>query len=205
MYINFTVLEKFLEKGWKLEDLLYLCATKNKDAEHAEKYNENKEKLIEAGFVKLLKDGSPRLDKKGTDFLNKVSKSDRISPETEKLSDWITNYYKKRKGGIVRNKAELKRRCEWYSNITGISGNALAVLVSLFINDVYDSESGLSIEEFKEQNPRMVLNNMAENIFWKPNNHFSKNYTLEDSPLYEYFEANKKYVETQWKRKEIEV
>lgn len=205
MYINFTVLEKFLEKGWKLEDLLYLCAIKNKDAEHAEKYNENKEKLIEAGFVKLLKDGSPRLDKKGTDFLNKVSKSDRISPETEKLSEWITNYYKKRKGGIVRNKSELKRRCEWYSNITGISGNALAVLVSLFIIDVYDSESGLSIEEFKEQNPRMVLNNMAENIFWKPNNHFSKNYTLEDSPLYEYFETNKKYVETQWKKKGIEI
>lgn len=205
MYINFIVLEKFLKKGWSLEDFLYLCAVKNQDKENSEKYGASKEKFIEEGYVKLLKKGEERLDKKGTDFLNKLGKSDKITPETEKLSEWIANYYKNKKGGIVRSLPNIKRRCQSFCDETGFYGNKTAILIYCFINDSYDKESGLTIEEFKEQNPRMVLSYMAENIFYSPPSHFSKHFNLDDSPLYQYYLNNKKYIEQQWKKNGVDV
>lgn len=201
MYINFN---QFRKLKLTEEFVFFLLAVKSEDKEYIENFN-NKQKSLEEGYIKQIKSGDYRLDKKGKEILNKLSKSDKISEETEKLSEWIANYYKNKKGGIVRNKKELQRRCQSFSDETGFSKNSLAVLVAAFINDCYDQSSGLSLEEFKEQNPRMQLSVIAENLFWTPRSKFSTHFNLDDSPLYQYYSENQQYVEGQWKKNGVEI
>lgn len=201
MFINFN---QFRKLKLTEEFVFFLLAVKSEDKEYIENFND-KQKSLEEGYIKQIKSGDYRLDKKGKEILNKLSKSDKISEETERLAEWITNYYKNKKGGIVRNKKELQRRISWFSDQTSIRGNALAILISCYINDSFDERLGLSMQEFKEQNNgRMTLSFIPENVFWKPLNHFQKNYTLDESSLYNYYLDNQKYIEEQWKKNGIE-
>lgn len=200
MYINFN---QFRKLKLTEEFVFFLLAVKSEDKEYIENFND-KQKSLEEGYIKQIKSGDYRLDKKGKEVLNKLSKSDAITPETEKLAEWIANYYKNKKGGIVRNKAELKRRLQWYSDETGVTNNSLAIKIACFINDTYDQSSGLTLEEFKEQNPRMQLSVIAENLFFTPRNHFARHYNLDDSPLYQYYLEHTKHIEEQWKKNGIE-
>ena len=200
-YINFN---QFRKLKLTEEFVFFLLAVKSEDKEYIENFND-KQKSLEEGYIKQIKSGDYRLDKKGKEVLNKLSKSDKISEETEKLAEWIANYYKNKKGGIVRNKKELQRRISWFSDQTSIRGNALAILISCYINDSFDESLGLSMQEFKEQNNgRMTLSFIPENVFWKPLNHFQKNYNLDESSLYNYYLDNQKYIEEQWRKNGIE-
>jgi hypothetical protein len=201
MFINFNTFRKL-----KLteEFVFFLLAVKSEDEHYIENFKD-KQKSLEEGYIKQIKSGDYRLDKKGKDVLNKLSKSDSITPETEKLAEWIANYYKNKKGGIVRNKKELQRRCQSFSDETGWVKNQLAVVVASFINDTYDQSSGLSLEEFKEQNPRMQLSMLAENLFWVPRSKFSTHFNLDDSPLYQYYLEHTKHIEEQWKKNGVEI
>lgn len=201
MYINFN---QFRKLKLTEEFVFFLLAVKSEDEAYINNYKE-KEKALEENYIKQIKSGDYRLDKKGKEILNKLSKSDKISEETERLAEWIANYYKNKKGGIVRNKKELQRRCQSFSDETGFSKNRLAVLVAAFINDCYDQSSGLSLEEFKEQNPRMQLSVIAENLFWTPRSKFSIHFNLDDSPLYQYYLENQQYVEEQWIKNGVEI
>lgn len=205
MYISFKVLNKFLQ-DYHFEDFLYLCAVKQQDSENIQEYyNTNKHNdLLEDGYIKTLKKGEVRLDKKGTELLNKISKSDEITSDTEQLANWLISVYKSREDGIVKNKTELKRRLNWFQDQTGLYRNHLALLLKCFMGDTYTKESGLSIQEFKEQNPRMVLSNLVDNIFWTPKNNFARHYNLDDSPLWNYYQDNQKYVEEVWRKNNLE-
>lgn len=205
MYLNFKILDKFLEQ-YLIEDFLYLCAVKQQDDETQKEYyslNPN-QKLFEQGYIKTLKNGEVRLDKKGTELLNKISKSDEITSDTEQFANWLISVYKGREDGIVKNKAELKRRIQWFQDQTGLYRNHLALLLKCFMGDTYTKESGLSIQEFKEQNPRMVLSNLVDNVFWTPKNNFARHYNLDDSPLWNYYQDNQKYVEEVWRKNNLE-
>lgn len=205
MFINFKTLNKFQEQ-FSFHDLLYLCAVKQQDEESIKEIGEKISviRLLEHNYIKTLKNGELRLDKKGTEFLKNVSKSDEITEDTERLCEWLVQVYKGREDGIVKNKQELKRRCNWFQDQTGIYKNKLAVLLQCFIQDSYTKESNLTIQEFKEQNPRMVLSNLLDNVFWKPKDNFARHYNLTDSPLYQYYEDNKEYIESVWKSKNLE-
>lgn len=72
------------------------------------------------------------------------------------------------------------------------------------MGDTYTKESGLSIQEFKEQNPRMVLSNLVDNIFWTPKNNFARHYNLDDSPLWNYYQDNMEYIEEVWRKNNLE-
>lgn len=199
MYINFSTLDRFLQI-FSFEDFLYLCAVKQQEAEKQEQLKADQEKLKEQKYIKTLKNGTIRLDKKGTEFLNKVSRSDKITEETKILGEWLIKIYKRREDGIVRNKTELFRRLQWFQDETGIIKNKLAKLLQCFISDTYTKETGLTVEEFKRQNPRMVLSNLVENVFWTPKDRYSKYYNLNDSPLYMYYDENQDYVESVWEK-----
>lgn len=205
MFVNFKNLDKFL-KEFKTEDLFYILAVKQQDQENIEEYyslNTN-QKLLELKYLKQLKNGELRLDKKGTEFLRDLGKSDEITDDTEKLSLWLIDLYKGREDGIVKNKQEIRRKLQWFSDQTGIYNNRLAVLLRCFMQDCYTKESGLTIQEFKEQNPRMCMNNMLDNLFFKPESMFDKHYTLSKSPLNNYFEDNQKYIEEVWRKNNLE-
>lgn len=201
MFINFNTFRKL-----KLteEFVFFLLAVKSEDEHYIENFKD-KEKSLEEGYIKQIKSGDYRLDKKGKEILNKLSKSDAITEDNQKLSDWVINFYKNKKGGIVRNKVETARRCQWFSDETGWVKNQLAVVLMLFINDSYDQSTGLSLDEFREQNPRMVISNLCENIFWAPKNNFARHYNLDDSPLHNYYLDNQQYIEEQWKKNGVEV
>lgn len=205
MYINFRILNKFQEQ-FSFHDLLYLCAVKQQDEESMKRYlsEEQYSVLLEQGYIKTLKNGEVRLDKKGKELLNKISKSDEITSDTEQIANWLISVYKGREDGIVKNKAELKRRLQWFQDQTGIYRNHLALLLKCFMQDTYTKESGLSIQEFKEQNPRMVLSNLVDNVFWTPKNNFARHYNLDDSPLWNYYQDNQKYIEEIWRKNNLE-
>lgn len=205
MFINFEKLYKFQDK-FKLEDLFYLLAVKQQDNEAINEYKTSNEyKLLEEGYTKNLKNGELRLDKKGQKLLKDLGTSNAITEETEKLSEWLIQLYKGREDGIVKNKQQIKFKLQWFSDETGIYRNSLALLLQCFMNDCYTKESGLTIQEFKEKNPRMCMNNMLDNLFFKPESVFDKHYTLSKSPLYNYFEDNKEYVEQVWAKNGIEI
>lgn len=201
MFINFNIFRKL---NLTEDFVFFLLAVKSEDEHYIENFKDKQWALSE-NYIKQIKNGDYRLDKKGKEILNKLSKSDAITPETEKLAEWIANYYKNKKGGIVRNKKELQRRCQSFSDETGWIKNQLATVVAAFINDCYDQSSGLSLEEFKEQNPRMQLSMIAENLFWVPRSHFSIHFNLDDSPLYQYYLEHTKHIEEQWKKNGVEV
>jgi len=205
MFVNFSRLDKFL-KEFKIEDLFFILAVKQQDQENIEEYynlNSN-QRLLESSYLKQIKNGELRLDKKGTEFLRDLGKSDKISDDTEKLCSWLVELYKDREDGIVKNKQEIRRRAQWYSDETGIFQNRLAVLLQCFMQDCYTKESGLTIQEFKEQNPRMCMNNMLDNLFYKPESMFDKHYTLSKSPLNNYLEDNQQYIEEIWRKNNLE-
>lgn len=205
MFINFRVLNKFLEQ-FSLHDFLYLCAVKQQDEESIKEIGEKISviRLLEHNYIKTLKNGEVRLDKKGTELLNKISKSDEITSDTEQFANWLISVYKGREDGIVKNKTECKRRLQWFQDQTGLYRNHLALLLKCFMGDTYTKESGLSIQEFKEQNPRMVLSNLVDNIFWTPKNNFARHYNLDDSPLWNYYQDNMEYIEEVWRKNNLE-
>jgi 5'-deoxynucleotidase YfbR-like HD superfamily hydrolase len=145
-----------------------------------------------------------RLSDKGKKLLTDMSYEGSADEETEVLTNWLVQLYKSKSGGIVKNKTEIKRRIQWFKTITGVSGNKLATLLQCFINDTYNEQEGVSVKEFMENNPRGVLSNMLDNVCWQPTSLYDKHKTLDKSPLWQYFEDNKEYVEHVWKSKNLE-
>ena len=145
-------------------------------------------------YVEFTKKGSTneskaRLNKKGKELLIKLVTSS-VDEDTEKIGEWIKKTYKSRPSGIVRNYKELLRRCQWFSDVTNIKQNELATLIKSFMVNTYDPESGMTIEEAKKNNPFLVLSNIAENMFFSPESHFDKYYTLDKSPLWRFYDDN---------------
>lgn len=200
-YINFN---QFRKLKLTEEFVFFLLAVKSEDGHYIENFKD-KQKSLEEGYIKQIKSGDYRLDKKGKEILNKLSKSDAITPETEKLAEWIANFYKNKKGGIVRSLPNIKKRCQAFCDETGFFGNKTAILVASFINDCYDKSSGLSLEEFMENNPRGQISYVPENMFWKPATLYSTHFNLDDSPLWQYYINNEEYIKNEWKKRGIEV
>lgn len=203
MYINFNKLHR---SGITLEQLFFMCAIQQREPQEILDMYYNEEvvqEFLERGFFKRLKKGDLRMDTKGTKFLKEVSSSGDITSETEIIVDWLIQVYKSRNGG-VRNKKETQRRCQWFSDETGIVGNRLAVLLRCFVQDVYQQDTGQSIEEARADNPRLQLSVLIDNIFWNPPNNFARNYTLDNSPLWNYYDEHTEYIEQVWKTTGLE-
>lgn len=199
MYINFKKLHK---NKLDLDQVLFLCAVQQKEPQEVQDLYFKEEYLeqgLEQGLLKKLKKGEIRIDTKGTKLLKDLSSSGNISENTEIIVDWLIKVYRSRNGG-VKNKKETQRRCQWFSDETGIDGNHLAVLLRCFIADTYNSDCGMSIEEAKKENSRLQLSVLTDNIFWNPPNHFARNYTLDNSPLWNYFDDYTDFIKEQWKK-----
>lgn len=205
MYINFNLLRELVPG-----DIEKLTAVKQIQTEYLIKYlTEDDLRRFEA--LSLLERVKPkkkdehsftslRLSKKGKKLLADLSFEGAVDEESRQINEWLIDLYKKKSGGIVNNKTECGRRLHWFKTITGIRGNFLAVLLQSFLSDCYDPSSGLSVPEFKEQNPRGTFSNMLDNLAWKPPNNFAHHYTLDNSPLYSYYEDNEEYINTLWKK-----
>lgn len=205
MYLNFTPIQQALQRG----DLELLTAIKQVETDYLLKeLNESDlERFKTLNFiseVKLKKKGDhPYTTLRASDILKKllISISFEGAPdeESKKIGEWIFSVFKNRSGGIIKNKTETIRRLHWFKSITRIEGNFLALLIQSYFSDTYDANSGVSVKDFMEENKRGVLNQMCDNICWSPPNHFARNYTLADSPLYRYYEDNQQYIENIWK------
>ena len=203
MFINFNIYKKY---NLTPEYLIQLLAIKQKQTEEID--TDVLGRFEELGYVSYTKGKKNqdirelvRLSDKASKLLNDLSFAGASDEETEKIAEWIIGVYKNKEGGIVKNKTELKRRIQWFKEITQIKGNFLAVLIQLAMLDTYNPECGQSFYEAKKENPRLILSNMAENLLWMPASHFDKNYSLDKSPLYTYFEDNEQYVKQVWAQK----
>ena len=204
MYIN---LKLFKKSNLSAEQLIQLIAIKQKEQNYIKE--EFLGRFEELGLVSYVKQKNKsqksselvRLSDKASKLLNDLSFAGASDEETEKIASWIIGVYKNKEGGIVKNKTELKRRVQWFKEITQIKGNFLAVLIQLAMLDTYNPECGQSFYDAKKENPRLILSNMAENLLYMPQSHFDKHYTLDKSPLYSYFEDNEPYVRQIWAQK----
>jgi hypothetical protein len=208
MYIN---IELFNKSGLQPQDLYFLVGIKqiNQDILKAMPADVLS-RLEELSLISEIKgkkgDDSAlntRLNKKGKELLLKLSYEGSCDEQANILGDWLINYYKSKSGGIVKNKTEIKRRLMWFKTITNIEGNRLAVLLQSFISDTYTDDSGLTVKEFMEQNPRGVLSNMLDAVFWQPTSLFDKHKSLDKSPLYIYYEDNTEHIQQLWKSKNL--
>jgi len=206
MYINFKIIDKFL-KEFKIEDLFFILAVKQQDQENIEEYCNlsSSQKLLDLKYLKRIKNGNLRIDKKGTEFLRDLEKSDEISESTEVIAEWLIKTYKDKEGGIVKNKTETKRRIQFFSDQTGFTHNKLAILLGIYLANVYDKNSGQSLQEFMAENRMGVISYLADNICWKPKDNFARHYNLNDSPLYQFYLEHQEYVEQAWHEKGIEI
>ncbi len=203
MYIN---LDLYFKTKLTPEDIFALVAIKQR---YLAGFNEGHVQVFEnMGLVEFIKGTSKqpklekvRLSKKGSDLLIKLSYEGSEDDESSTIKDWIISVYKNKSGGIVRNKAELGRRIQWFKKISGISGNYLAILIQTAMVNTYSEDSGMSVREFMDGNPRGILSNLAENLFWAPDSIYDKHYTLDRSPLYSFYEQNEEYIKSIWESK----
>ena len=142
-----------------------------------------------------------RLDKKGNKLLVDLF---TYSPDedTKKLVDWVIETYKGI-GKFCKNKKEAYRRCQFFSESSGIKKNKLAILIQTFMQNVYNPEvHGDNFYEAKKENPYLVLSNQVENVFWNKPNIFAKHYNLDDSPLYSFYLENEEHFLKQFEKYE---
>lgn len=206
MYLNFNTFHKH---NLQTQDLFYLLAVKQIEKEQLKNIPIDVIERFEAlGILTTIKGAKSepeslkiRLNDKGKDLAVKLSFEGSPDEETEIIANWLINTYKNKKGGIVKNKTEIRRRIMWFKTITDIRENKLAVLLQCFLSDCYNEDDGLSVKEFMEQNPRGVLSNMLDNVFFSPTSVFDKHKTLDKSPLYTYYEDNKEYINKIWESK----
>ena len=203
MYINLSVLGK---SGLEYSDLVFLAAIKQVDKDVLEKLTGDVFNRLEGlsllTSIKGKKGDNPiyniRLSEKGKKLMTDLSFEGAVDDESEKIRDWVVSVYKNKNGGIVKNKTELGRRIHWFKTITEIRGNFLAVLIQCVMQDTYDPECGQSFYDAKKDNSRLILSNLAENLFWMPQSHFDRHYTLDKSPLFTYYEDNQEYIKQVW-------
>lgn len=144
-----------------------------------------------------------RLSKKGEKLLINLSFEGDTDDETEKILEWLINIYKNKPCGIIKNKKETARRIQWWKEYSQIKGNRLALLLYLFVEDSYIPNEGESVAEFMNRNKRGVLSNMLDNVCWTPPNNFARHYTMDNSPLWRYYEDNKEYVDNFFLKKGV--
>lgn len=213
MYINIEKLEK---SGLLPGDLEVLVGIKFNQSGKKEEYL-NKH-LTEAQYkrfneLSLLKEvkgkqsinNRLRTSDKANKLLIELSYEGTVDEESQKLADWVIKIYKSRKGAFIKNKTELVRRIHWFKTITNITGNHLALLIQCAILDTYDPDCGETFYEAKEKNNRLLLNNMAERLYWAETSIMDKHKTLDKSPLYDYYIDNQAYIEEVWRKNNLEV
>lgn len=211
MYIEFTKLKKY---PLSPQDYFILSAIKNKAIEYLIRTvkEDDLRRFEELSLIKYVKSKSKqestldrvRIDKKGNEVLKDISTSGTISEDIVVLVDWLIKLYKGRSNGLLKNKAETLRRLQWFSDVTGIRKNKLALLLSSFAADSYCPDSGETFQEFKNNNPRALYHNLVDNIAWAPSNNFSQHYRLEESPLEKYREEHESYIENLWAKHGLE-
>ena len=209
MYINFEI----IKDGLFLGDVELLTAIKQKQTDWLAKHlkEEVLERFKQDGLVDVLQSKKKdsmyweglKLTDTGKKFLMNLSFEGVADEESKTLAAWVINEYKGKEGGIVKNKQEVLRRLHWFKTITQIRGNRLAVLIQCAIADTYSQDKGSSFKDYKRDNPRAMLSNMADNLFWSPTSIHDKNKTVDKSPLYNYFESNQEYIEKVWEHRGV--
>lgn len=171
------------------------------------------EDFIEKGLVEKVKGkkgdselSKLRTSKKGVKFLLSLQKDRDFDDEDEVIAEWVEKVYKKRPNYVKSNMVELKRRLNWFKVETGIYRNELSRLLECFIKDSFVDDPSdkrpfnQRFRDFKEYNKRAQISNKTENILFTPKDRYQKYYNLEQSPLWQYYQENQKYIEDKWKR-----
>jgi hypothetical protein len=140
------------------------------------------------GFVEFIKGkvkeslfSKARLTKKGNAFMENVEAAS-ITEEDVIIWDWLVGVYKAKNKDIGNS----KKGKLWLSSFrvqSGINRNKLSYLCKLFIND----------------DDRMEYSQRLDYVFFKPPNHFSLKFDLEESKLWKYYLSRKEMFDAKFK------
>lgn len=203
MFINFDILK---EEGLKLYEVPLLSLikqnTKGKKETELEEYTDipSLERLESLGLIEYRKGKQScyhrvMLSKKGKKLcLDLIQES--FGKEEEVIIDWVISSFKS-KGGQVTNRKESLRRLKWFSNMTGLEKNDLALLIKNFLENIFVHEDKSldfweAFNKEKEERPNLVLAQKVDNMFYKPEGLYDtkpSSYDLEKSPLYKFWRA----------------
>lgn len=218
MYLNFKkIFEKFPMEP--VRSIMLLQAIHQQRGEDNEEHiamimeDDILDSFVEEGLVETIKGTKKdseisklRTTKKGRQFLLDLQRDSDWDDEDETIANWIEGVYKKKPSYVKSNMSELKRRLNWFKFETGIHRNELSVLLTSFIQDSFVDDPNDKrpfnerFRDFKAQNKRAQLSNKAENIIFTPKDMYQKAYNLEQSPLWDYYRNNEKYIESKWKK-----
>jgi hypothetical protein len=193
MYLNFELLRK---SGLTPTDYLMLVACKQQKSEKlgdhlSEMCFDTEEpllKLEDKGLVHFIKGTSKdcffdkaRTTSKGNEMLDDLSEA-MVSPEDQKLFEWLSRIYTK-KGKEIGNQKKGLRYLAQFRSESGIERNALAFLCQEFIKDETCMEYSIRLDY----------------ALFKAPNVFVTRFSLEDSKLYQYYLKRKDYFDEQFK------
>lgn len=167
MYINFEFLNS---KGFYPFDVIILQYLRQLRVEsmNIEMFNAHINKLEEDGYVDRLKDGSPRLSKKGKEFLDLV----QIPGATENhvaLADYLIEKYKNDEDKILCSKNKLVGLISWFCAEANVTPRELYNI----------------LEEYWKTD-ESVFNKKIDYLFFKPTNAYEKR-NINNSRLYIYY------------------
>lgn len=220
MYLNLDKI--FIKEGMTPQSLLLLQTIHQQRGSNNEDFiamlleDDVLEGFVEKGLVESVKGkkgdselSKLRTSKKGVKFLLSLQKDQDFDEEDVTLAEWVERVYSKRPNYVKSNMAELKRRLNWFKVETGIYRNELSSLLESFIKDSFVDDPSdkrpfnQRFRDFKEYNKRAQMSNKTENILFTPKDRYQKYYNLEQSPLWQYYQENQKYIEKVWKNLEI--
>lgn len=171
MYINFDLLES---KGHTYGELLCLQYLKQLRSEKmAHKFDERIIEIVDGyGYVDRLKDGNPRLSKKGAELLDLIQ-TPNANENHVAMAEYLIEKYKEDSDKILCSKNKLVELIAWFCAET-----------SMTARELYNT----LLEYWKTDDSK--FNKKLDYLFFKPEGAYSKR-TLNSSRLYIWMENNK--------------
>jgi len=188
-YIN----TKFLSSsGFTWDDAYTLLLIKQGQAEELEK--EWTEKLLEVGLIKLIKPKNKaeselsrlRLDKKGREFLEKLSEAE-IEEEDNRVLIWLSDLYKSL-GKEIGSKNKTLYYLKEFRVKSGIDKNKLVNLITVLTND----------------ENQMEWSKVLQYLIFKPQNVYNTKFNLDESKLWNYYLKHQNYFDKEWEKEKYQ-
>lgn len=143
--------------------------------------------LEEIGFIEFIKGKikdsmfkKARLTKKGYAFMENVEAAS-VTEDDILIWDWLAGIYKSQNKDLGNSK-KGKMWLASFRSQSGITRNKLSYLCKAFIND----------------EDRMEYSQRLDYVFFKPPNHFSVKFDIEESKLWKYYLAKKEMFDKQF-------
>lgn len=167
MPLNYKKLQK---SGLSNDELVYLLTLQGKTFIDFDFQNLLEKELVKEVKIKKTQERYEgiRLSTKGTAFLVSIFQEDEAEGLDELYTSLLNIYEMNGHSSKIGNKAELRRRLNWFLTVTDFTVTDIETVVEDYVRYI--------------DNPTYLT--MLENLPWKPQNAFQSKKSLDYSKLY---------------------